>query len=73
MLEIKQAAVGVTLDTFTVDKLLYVDDIVLLAETESDLKNLMNVVYSWCRKWTFKIKIKLNLCITGRKERHSST
>ncbi len=35
--------------------LLHADDIVLLAESESDLQSLLNIVYSWCRKRRLKI------------------
>ncbi len=54
-LEIKHAAIGVRLDDLTVGALLYSDDIVLLAESESDLQSLLNIVYSWCSKWRLKI------------------
>ena len=31
--------------------LTYADDVMILAENEKDLQNLLNYVYDWCRKW----------------------
>ena len=31
--------------------LTYADDVLILAENENDMQNLLNYVYDWCRKW----------------------
>ncbi len=33
----------------------YADDIILLAESESDLQNMLNVLNGWCHKWRLAI------------------
>ena len=31
--------------------LTFADEVLILAENENDLQNLLNYVYDWCRKW----------------------
>ena len=41
--------------------LIYADDLVIMAETEEQLQNLLNLVFNWCSTWRLKvIKLKLN-------------
>ncbi len=35
--------------------LAYVDDIVLLAESEAELQQQFNILYEWCAKWKMKV------------------
>ena len=35
--------------------LLYADDVVLLAESESDLQIMLDVLSNWCKKWRLDI------------------
>ena len=56
--ELKRSGVGVRLDGgFQVPCLFYADDIVLLAETEADLQDLLNIVNLWCSKWRLEVNL----------------
>ena len=37
--------------------LLYADDIVLLADSETDLQALLNIVNVWCSKWRLEVNL----------------
>ena len=54
-LQIKKNNLGVCLDDTCLGILLYTDDINLLAESESDFQNMLNLVSSWCHKWRLVI------------------
>ena len=41
--------------------LTYADDVLLLAESENDMQDLLNFVNEWCRKWRL-IVIFQNKC-----------
>ena len=45
---IKSLDLGVEIDEEKICLLLYADDIVLLAESSSDLQLLLNALYDWC-------------------------
>ena len=38
-----------------INSLLYADDLVIVAETEDQLQNLLNLVYNWCLTWRLKV------------------
>ena len=60
--EIKESNIGEKLsEGQTINILLYADDIVLLAESESDLQDLLYIVECWCKKW----KLEVNLTKTN--------
>ncbi len=46
---LKQASVGIKLDTQLMFALLYADDAVLVAESAEDLQNLIHIVDEYCR------------------------
>ncbi|XP_071123605.1 uncharacterized protein [Mytilus edulis] len=46
--EVKSLNVGIPIEEEKICILLYADDIVLLAENESDLQMLLNVLHMWC-------------------------
>ena len=54
-LQIKKNNLSVCLDDTYLGILLYTDDNILLAESESDLQNMLNLVSSWCHKWRLVI------------------
>ena len=56
--EIKDSGLGIPLeDDVLVNILLYADDIVLLAENENDLQQLICLVESWCTKWRLEVNL----------------
>ena len=50
-LKIRNSKLGVTVADMTVGILLYADDIILLADCEKDLQNMLNIAADWCLKW----------------------
>jgi len=46
---------GIQLNDERISLLLYADDIVLLAENESDIQSMLNVVHEWCTKWSMQL------------------
>ena len=70
--EIKRKTKGVPIGENRVRLLLYADDIVLLAETQKDLQDMLNIVTSYSKKWRFRVnpkKGKSEVMIFGRKPR----
>ena len=55
-IEIKEKHKGVKLnENLNVPILLYADDIILLATSANELKNMIKTVYNWCIKWRLKV------------------
>ena len=54
---LKQASVGIKLDTQLMFALLYADHAVLLAESAEDLQNLINIVDEYCRDWRMLLNL----------------
>ena len=54
---LKQASVGIKLDTQLMFALLYADDAVLVAESAEDLQNLINIVEGYCRDWRMLLNL----------------
>ena len=48
VLKINALGKGIKIDDESVSILLYADDVVLLAENETDLKSMLNVLDDWC-------------------------
>uniref|UniRef100_A0A3Q3E968 Reverse transcriptase domain-containing protein n=1 Tax=Labrus bergylta TaxID=56723 RepID=A0A3Q3E968_9LABR len=67
-LEIKNANLGIHLNDLTVGTLLYADDIALLAESEDDLQNMLNLVKTWCCRWRLSINQSKTQIIHFRKK-----
>ena len=53
--DLKDSDCGVKLDGIHVPCLLYADDIALIAESETDLQKMIQVLYDWCRKWRMRV------------------
>ena len=56
--ELRNSKIGVKVATdtnVTVNVFAYADDIILLAETESDLSTLLKIVENWCKRWKIDI------------------
>ena len=41
-----------------VSSLLYADDLAILAESESDLQNQLDILEKWCKKWRMRVNVK---------------
>ena len=55
--------------------LLYADDIVLLAESASDLQKMLDVVSAYSKQWRFRVnpkKGKSEVMLFGRKSRNKN-
>ena len=65
--ELKTSGIGITLDGYLLNCLLYADDIALMAESEEDLQRLISIVHSWCRKWQLIVNIDKTRIIHFRK------
>ena len=50
-IDIRNSGLGVHIDDFTLGILMYADDIVLIAEKESYLHKLLDILDRWCRRW----------------------
>jgi hypothetical protein len=53
--DLKMLSSGIKIGNDMVNTLLYADDLLLLAETEVELQNMLNVLHVWCHKWKMKI------------------
>jgi len=68
--EINERAVGVEVGKRRVRLLLYADDIVLLAESASDLQTMLDIVTAYSKQWRFRVnpkKGKSEVMIFGKK------
>ena len=45
----------IDLNSVHIKSLVYADDLVIVAETEDQLQNLLNLVYNWCLKRWLKV------------------
>ncbi len=55
VLEIKDLCLGISVYDILISILLYVDDIVLFAETEPELQTILTKLNEWCSKWKMSI------------------
>jgi len=69
--EIKRSGIGVDFHGVTISLLLYADDVVLLAEAESDLQNLISVLNSWCKRWRLNVNKSKTQIMHIRKQNQS--
>ncbi len=53
--ELKASNIGIPVENLVIPVLAFADDIALLAENESDLQKLINIVHKWSCKWRFII------------------
>lgn len=53
--EIKALNKGISIDGTIISILLYADDIILLADNEHDLQDMLDVLHNWSQKWLLEI------------------
>jgi len=51
------------------ERTLFADDIVLLAENETNLQSMLNILSNWCNKWGIKINASKSKCMHFRNRR----
>ena len=57
--ELNKTGLGIQFDTLTnISAIFFADDIVLLAESEEDLNQLLGIVTAWTVKWKMDISVK---------------
>ena len=68
--ELRVSGIGIDIgNELKLNCLLYADDIVLLAESEIELQNLLNIVNSWCAKWRLEVNLlKTNIMHIRKKQ-----
>ena len=64
---------GVKIGNVCINILLYVDDLVLLSETEEDLQCMLNILDKWCRKWRMVINMEKTQIIHFRYKQKPQT
>jgi hypothetical protein len=71
--EIKSLNKGIEIGNTVISTLLYADDIVLIADSENDLQEMLNVLYRWSKKWLLDINYtKSNILHVRRKNKERS-
>ena len=70
---IKALGKGVKVGPDRISILLYADDIVLLAESETDLQTMLDAMYEWTRKWRLKVNVAKTKIIQFRPKRRQMT
>ena len=63
---IKQSDLGITIDDINCSILMYADDVVLMAESENALQNMLNIVCQWMSKWSIGLNVKKSKCLHFR-------
>ncbi len=58
VLAFKDSGLGLDIDGEHVCLLLFADDIVCLADNESDLQSMLNILHDWCKTWNMKVNVE---------------
>ncbi len=56
-LTFKDSGLGLHIDGEHVCLLVFGDDIVCMADNESDLQSMLNILHDWCNIWTMKVNV----------------
>ena len=67
--EINDIDLGVPTGDIKVSLLMYADDIVLIADSELKLQNMLNTLHDWCKRWRVLINSSKSKCVHFRKGR----
>ena len=54
---LKNTGVGIHIDQELISVLLYADDIILLAKSETELQILLGALETWCKTWLLKVNV----------------
>ena len=55
--EIINLNLGININNYRLSILLYADDMVLIANTETYLQKMLTTMYDWCMKWRLNINV----------------
>ena len=66
-LELINLEKGILVAGCRISILLYADDIVILAQSEHDLQEMINVIYNWCGKWQMEVNVSKTNVVHFRK------
>ncbi len=58
---------GVNIDSLKLFLLLYADDIVIFAESQTGLQNGLNILYDYCQRWRLSVNILKTKIMVFRK------
>lgn len=64
---LKDTGPVLTFGEVSINSLLFADDMVLIAESEQGLQDLLNALYDWCFKWRLKVNESKSKIIHFRK------
>ena len=64
---IREGFKGISIGMFKLFLLLYADDIVVMAESISDLQNAMNILKDYCDKWKLTVNVNKTKAMVFRK------
>ena len=67
--ELDSSGLGACVSDVFVSSPMYVDDLVLVAATASDLQGMLNIFHSYSRKWKYKLNAsKSKILVLGCRE-----
>jgi len=67
--DINSVGLGVHCKEAIISSLLFADELVLLAENETNLQSMLNNLTNWCSKWGIKINASKSKCMHFRNKR----
>ena len=70
---VKESAEGIKTPEFSVQCLLFADDLVLISENESDLQKMLDSVDKWCSKWRMTVNVNKSKIVHYRGKDHMET
>ena len=73
ILLLRERNVGIRNNYFSIQSLLYADDLALVSESEQDLQNMLDVLSEWCTKWRMCVNVKKSAVMHFRNRRTPRT
>ena len=68
----RSSGVGININNLIINILAFADDIAIMADSEENLQQLLNIVSNWCSKWRFIINpVKSKIMHFRKKGPHS--
>ena len=71
--QLKNLNKGVIFGDISITTLLYADDIILLAETENNLQDLLKELSKWCKRWRMCVNVEKTQILHFRPKRYKRT